>query len=74
MLDQIAAIVEAQRDAFAEALDTTLATKPNLERIERKLLEHDGKFSVAEAKMDKLAWAISVLSAIAVADFVKQFF
>ena len=65
--EQAAAIVEAQKDAFSEALDTSLSTKADIERVERKLIEHDGKF-------DKLSWMMGVLIAVAVANFAKQFF
>ena len=64
--EQASAIAEAQKDSLAEALDTTLSTKADVERIERKLIEHDGKF-------DKLSWMLGVLIAIAVANFAKQF-
>ncbi|MEW5885626.1 MAG: DUF1640 domain-containing protein [Pseudomonadota bacterium] len=37
--------------------------------------EHfDAKFAVVEAKMDKLAWMMGILIAIAIANFAKQFF
>lgn len=65
--EQAAAIVEAQKDAFSEALDSTLSTKSDIDRLERKLIEHDGKF-------DKLTWMIGALIAIAAANFAKQFF
>lgn len=58
--EQAAAIAEAQKDVFSEALDTTLATKRDIERL--------------EAKMDKHNWMIGILIAIALANFAKQFF
>ena len=61
------ALAEAQRDALSEALDTALATKADIDRVERKLVEHDGKF-------DKLTWMLGILVALAVANFAKQFF
>lgn len=37
--------------------------------------EHfDAKFSLIEAKMDKISWMISAVIAIAAANFAKQFF
>jgi len=58
--EQAAAIAEAQKDAFAEALDSTLATKSDI--------------GVLDAKVDKLSWMMGILIAIAVANFAKQFF
>ncbi|MCF8212069.1 MAG: CCDC90 family protein [Rhodoferax sp.] len=48
-----------------------LVTKADLDRLEAKI---DGKFAVIDAKFDKMTWMISVLIAIAVANFAKQFF
>jgi hypothetical protein len=48
-----------------------LATKNDFERLELKL---DGKFSLVDAKFDKLSWMIGILIAIAAANFAKQFF
>jgi hypothetical protein len=37
--------------------------------------EHfDAKFSVVEAKMDKLSWMMGILIALAIANFAKQYF
>jgi hypothetical protein len=35
--EQAAAIVEAQKDAFSEALDTSLATKADILRLENRM-------------------------------------
>ncbi|HMW17514.1 MAG TPA: DUF1640 domain-containing protein [Accumulibacter sp.] len=48
-----------------------LITKKDLDRLETKI---DGKFAVVEAKFDKLSWMMSVLIAVAAANFAKQFF
>ena len=64
---QAEAFVNAQRDILSEAMDTSLATRADMERIERKLIEHDAKF-------DKLSWMMGILIALAVANFAKQFF
>lgn len=58
--EQAAAIAEAQKDAFAEALDSTLATKADI--------------AVLDTKVDKLSWMMGILIALAVANFAKQFF
>ena len=62
-----AAIVEAQKDSLAEVMESTLATRADIDRIERKLIEHDGKFTL-------LQWMLAALIAIALANFAKQFF
>ena len=48
-----------------------LPTKNDFERLELKL---DGKFSLVDAKFDKLSWMMGILIAIAIANFAKQFF
>jgi len=62
--EQAQAFAEAQRDVFAEALDTTLATKLDIVRLEAKL-DHEASL---------LKWMIGVLLAMAFANFAKQFF
>lgn len=57
---QAQAFAEAQKDIFAEALDTMLATKSDI--------------AVLDAKIDKLSWMMGILIALAVANFAKQFF
>jgi hypothetical protein len=64
---QAEAFVNAQREILSEAMDTTLATRADIERIERKLIEHDGKF-------EKLSWMIGIVISLSVANFAKQFF
>jgi hypothetical protein len=75
---QAEAFVVAQQEILADVLDSTLATRGDLdalgrglrsdmERVERKLIEHDGKFTL-------LQWMTGVLIALAVANFAKQFF
>jgi hypothetical protein len=64
---QAEAFVNAQRDILSEAMDTTLATRADVDRIERKLIEHDAKF-------DKLQWMTGIVIALAIANFAKQFF
>lgn len=45
---------------LSQALDTTLATKRDIERL--------------EAKIEKTNWMVGVVIAIAIANFAKQFF
>ncbi len=65
--EQAAAIVEAQKDAFSEALDTTLATKVDVLGVKTDV-------ALLDSKMDKLSWMMGILIALAVANFAKQFF
>ena len=62
--EQAQAFAEAQKDVFSEALDTTLATKLDIMRLESKL-DHETPL---------LKWMIGVLLAVAIANFAKQFF
>ena len=62
-----AAIVEAQKESLAEALDTTLATKTDIGQLDRHL-------DSVDAKIDKLQWTLGIVIAIALANFAKQFF
>ncbi len=61
---QAQAFAEAQKDVFAEALDTTLTTKVDVARLEAKL-DHEASL---------LKWMVGVLLAVAIANFAKQFF
>ena len=59
-LEQAAAFAEAQKEAFAEALDTTLVTKTDIEAVRAELV--------------LVKWMLGVVIAISVANFAKQFF
>lgn len=62
--EQATAIAEAQKDVFAEALETALATKADIARLEAKF----------DYETALLKWMMGVLLAIAVVNFAKQFF
>lgn len=64
---QAEAFVNAQREILSDVMDTSLATRSDAERIERKLIEHDAKF-------DKLQWMLGIVIALAAANFAKQYF
>jgi len=68
---QAKAEAEALRDAFSEALDTTLATRADILTIKSEL---KADISALDAKVDKLSWMMGILIALAVANFAKQFF
>lgn len=57
---QAEAFVRAQQEILSQALDTTLATKRDID--------------VMDYKIDQLRWMVGVLIAIAAANFAKQFF
>jgi hypothetical protein len=59
---QAVALAEVQKESFHEALDSTLATKADLEKIEHKLIEHDGKFNLLHWMLAfNLAFTLAVL-------------
>jgi len=62
--EQAQAFAEAQKDVFAEALETSLVTKLDIMRLEAKL-DHEAPL---------LKWMAGVLLAVALANFAKQFF
>lgn len=75
---QAEAFVNAQRDILSEVMDTSLAMRrdvqaleksvhADIERLERKMLEHDGKFML-------LQWMLAAVLAVAIANFAKQYF
>ena len=57
---QARAEAEALRDVFSEALETSLATKSDMQDLTHRI--------------DKLQWMVGVLIALSVANFAKQFF
>ncbi|WP_245754496.1 hypothetical protein [Candidatus Accumulibacter aalborgensis] len=52
-------------------LDTSLATKSDIVRLENRIERLEMK---VESKFSLLQWMIAVLIALAVANFAKQFF
>jgi hypothetical protein len=65
--EQATALAEAQREVFAEALNTTLATKADVVEV---------KSSIAEVKAEQVLqrWMLTALIAVAIANFAKQYF
>lgn len=60
--EQAAAIVEAQKDAFAEALDTALATKADIARLESRIETMELRLTIKLGAF--LAIAVGVLIAV----------
>jgi len=69
--DQATAFSDAQKEAFAEALDTSLATKTDIEAIRTDITKLDTRIS---GEITLVKWMLGVVIAIAIANFAKQFF
>jgi predicted ABC-type sugar transport system permease subunit len=66
--DQAAAIVEAQQVAFSEALDTSLATKADMAKLEAKLASPDSKIESMELRLTiKLGAFLAVFAGVIIA-------
>lgn len=76
--EQAAAIAEAQKDAFSEALDASLATKTDIGGLTTELIALRGdvksELSVVRGEIANVKWMMGALIAIAIANFAKQFF
>ena len=69
--EQASAIVDAQRDAFSEALDSTLATKRDVELLSNKLDKVESKLF---GELTLVKWMVGALIGLAIANFAKQYF
>lgn len=49
--EQAAAMAEAQKEVFAEALDTSLATKVDITRLEHRMESFDSKIEAMEMRL-----------------------
>lgn len=76
--EQASAIAEAQKDSFSEVLDSTLATKGDINslKIEISTMKGDIKTEITGLKgeMTSIKWMMGVLVGLAIANFAKQFF
>lgn len=72
--EQASALAEVQKEVFAEALDSTLATKTDIRDVRDDLVKVERRMDGLDAKMDKLSWMMGILIALAAANFGKQFF
>ena len=64
---QAEAVAEAQRDSLAQALDSHLATKSDIARLELKLIEHEGEFKL-------IKWMPGIILGGVIALVLKAFF
>lgn len=72
--EQASALAEVQKEVFAEALDSTLATKSDIRDVRDDLVKVERRMDGLDGKMDKLSWMIGILIVLAAANFGKQFF
>lgn len=68
------AMAEAQREAFAEALDTALATKSDIRTVRDDVVKVERRMDGLDSKLDKLQWMVGIVIALAIANFAKQYF
>jgi len=69
--EQAAAFADAQKEAFSEALDTSISTKHDIESVRMDIAKLDAKIT---GEITLMKWMLGVIIAIAVANFAKQFF
>lgn len=76
--EQAAALVDAQKEALAEALDNTLATKSDIQSVRVDIEAIRADMAKIEARLSGeltlVKWMLGVVIAIAIANFAKQFF
>lgn len=65
---------EAVVRVLAEAQDGLVSRQHFDAEMHLSRTSADARFSVVEAKMDKLSWMLGAVLAVAVANFAKQFF
>ena len=64
---QAEAFVRAQQEILAQALDSTLATHSDIERVERKLIEFEGEFKAVK-------WMLGIIVGGVVMLVLRAFF
>ncbi len=69
--EQASAFSDAQKEAFAEAFDKSLATKNDIEALRADIAKLDARFS---GEIALVKWMLGVVIAIAIANFAKQFY
>lgn len=65
--NQAEAFVRAQQEILSQALESTLATHGDIERIERKLIEFDGEFKAVK-------WMLGIIVGGVVMLVLRAFF
>ena len=69
--EQATAFAEAQKAAFSEALDGSLASKIDIEAIRADIGKIDARVT---GELLLVKWMLGVIITISVANFAKQFF
>ncbi|MFZ4858219.1 MAG: hypothetical protein ACOYL3_17665 [Desulfuromonadaceae bacterium] len=69
--EQATAFADAQKEAFSEALDGSLASKIDIEAVRADIGKIDARVS---GELLLVKWMLGVIIAISVANFAKQFF
>jgi Protein of unknown function (DUF1640) len=76
--EQASVFVEAQRDAMSQAMDTSLASKSDIQDLksDMHLLRSELKLEMAglRGEMSSIKWMVGALVAVAFANFAKQYF
>lgn len=68
--EQATAFADAQKDAFSEALDGSLASKIDIEAIRADIGKIDARVT---GELLLVKWMLGVIIAISIANFAKQF-
>lgn len=58
---QAEAFVRAQQEILSQALDSTLETRSDIERVERKLIEFEGEFKAIKWMLGIIVGGVIVL-------------
>lgn len=64
---QAEAFVRAQQEILSQALDSTLASRTDIERVERKLIEFEGEFKA-------IKWMLGIIVGGVVMLVLRAFF
>lgn len=83
--EQASALAEAQKEVFSEALDSTLATRTDISKLDSSVkadirdvrddvAKLDKEVALVKADIGLVKWMMGALIALAVANFVKQYF
>lgn len=71
---QARAEAEALRDVFAEALDSALATKADINTVRLDMAGMKTEMASVRGELQTIKWMMGALVALSVANFAKQFF
>jgi len=63
----------AQREAFSEALDASLANKADVRDVRDDVAKLDKEVALVKADVVLVKWMTSALIALAIANFAKQY-